>query len=225
LKYLNNHLIKYYNWKEKWKAHLKSFEFGSESPKNFTFIEDSIFNSLCGLISKKIDINSTEGGIVVAEVLFENDTLARLINNNWVNEMILFFKNKSNSSLHKDIEFQTKAIDSLQNIIFGQEVKLTQLRDENNAIVKAKAYLEEIRVKRQIEINTVLLREMIKNHEMSKYTYMTQKAIVEIIESPRLPLTKQLYSIPKLLIIGVSLGGFLSFIFYVFIPAIKEEIF
>ncbi len=217
---INNHLLEFLSWREEWSEDktLQNFRFKHTDPENFTFIEDSIFNCLFELLSENAQVSAEDGGIVNVSIVFQNDTLARWINFNWVNEMIIFFKEKSGASFLSDIEFQTQAIDSLQKIITESEVALTQLKDEHNAIVKAKAFLDEIRLKRKIEINTVLLGEMIKNHEMSKYSYMTQKPIVEIIEMPRLPLKTINMSKLMLGFISVFISGVISIFIYVFIP-------
>ena len=217
---LNNHLIEFLDWKEDWKdkSKLKGFKFLSDKPENYSYLEDSIFNCIYDYLIKQISVSSEEGGVVNVKVVLGNDSLARLINLNWVKEMISFFKDKSSASLLLDIKFQALSIDSLQKIITENEIALTRLKDEHNAIVKAKAYLNEIRLKRKIEINTVLLSEMIKNHEMSKYAYMTQKPIVEIIESPRLPLKNIKTSLSFYAIMGILGGLFLSFLLFIIFP-------
>ena len=101
---------------------------------------------------------------------------------------------------------------------------MTKFRDEKNAIVKAQAYVDKIRLERELEINILLLGEMLKNHEKSKYTMMTQKPIVEVIDSPRLPLEEQSMSLINILFIGGFLGTIISLTLFVFIPYVKEKV-
>jgi hypothetical protein len=223
---LLNHVIDCFSWREDWAdiQRLKGFHFVNEDPEQFTYMEDSLFNSIFDEFSSDMSVSSDDECIVNVSLMMMSDSLAMEINKLWVLEMIAFFKEKSNSGILRDLSFQKSSIDSLKEVISETEELLTRFRDEKNAIVKAQAYVDKIRLERELEINTLLLGEMLKNHEKSKYTMMTQKPIVEIIDSPRLPLEEQSISLLNIVFIGGFIGSIISLILFVFIPYVKENV-
>ena len=62
-----------------------------------------------------------------------------------------------------------------------------------------------------IEANTAILTELIKQLEMSKVSVRKDTPLIQVIDKPILPLNKEVFSISK----GIILGGFISFVFVI----------
>ena len=84
--------------------------------------------------------------------------------------------------------------------------------------------LEELRLKREVEILNVMYAEILKNLEISKVTLLNQKPLVNIIDSPRYPLEVVRFSPLKGLLVFGMLGVILSSIYLVLNFLIKNAL-
>ena len=71
------------------------------------------------------------------------------------------------------------------------------------------------RKKKQVDVqaSTAVYGEIVKNLEISKITLRQEKPLIQIIDSPVLPLIINKVSKVKGIIIGFILGGFLTILF------------
>jgi len=84
--------------------------------------------------------------------------------------------------------------------------------------------LEEIRLKRDVEILNIMYGEIVKNLEVSKFTLLNNKPLLNIIDSPTLPLEVNRMSIVLAFILFSILGGFLISFYFIIKQIIKEEL-
>ena len=220
---LANHFLSEMEWESEWHGtKCEGFKFKSSNYKSFSYLEDSIFNEIHAYMIDNAALNSSIEGIINVSIEGEKEELIMNITNIWVDEMIGFFQEKTTGHLALDLEVQKRGIDSIQNMIFLKDQELAALQDGKNAIVKAKAFLEEARIRRELEIFTLMLTEQYKNYELLKYNYSTQKPIVEIVERAKLPLSMKKKSITLWLIIGGFMGILFALFFHLFLPYIRK---
>jgi len=80
--------------------------------------------------------------------------------------------------------------------------------------------LEEIRLKRDVEILNIMYGEIVKNLEVSKFTLLNNEPLLNIIDSPTLPLKVNKLSI----IVAFILFSIFGMLMYSFILIIKQII-
>jgi uncharacterized protein involved in exopolysaccharide biosynthesis len=77
---------------------------------------------------------------------------------------------------------------------------------------------------RRVEVLNTMYLEIIKNLELSKITLLDQTPIINIIDTPKLPLDKENISNILAGIIGGFLGGFLSLCYFIFRKLFKDAL-
>ena len=85
---------------------------------------------------------------------------------------------------------------------------------------RAKGLLEEIRLKRDVEILNIMYGEIVKNLEVSKFTLLNNEPLLNIIDRPTLPLKVNKLS----MIAAFILFSILGMLIYSFILVIKQII-
>src|SRR5690606_22167694 len=61
-----------------------------------------------------------------------------------------------------------------------------------------------------VQANTAILTELVKNQELAKITLRNEKPVIQVLDKPILPLDNDKVGKLKAIVIGGSLGGFLS---------------
>lgn len=77
--------------------------------------------------------------------------------------------------------------------------------------------------RRQVDVqaNTAILTELVKQSELAKVALRKETPLIQVIDSPILPLAKERFGKAKGIIYGGFLGGFLILIFLVIKRLIK----
>lgn len=80
--------------------------------------------------------------------------------------------------------------------------------------------------RRQVDVqaNTAILTELVKQSELAKVTLRKETPLIQIIDSPILPLKKEKFGKAKGIIFGGFLGGFLVLLFIVIRRFLKSEL-
>ena len=82
--------------------------------------------------------------------------------------------------------------------------------------------MDELRLKREVEILNVMYGEIIKNLEISKVTLLNQKPLINVIDSPRFPLVVvRLSKLKGLLLFGLF-GATLASMYVVITSLIRD---
>jgi len=77
---------------------------------------------------------------------------------------------------------------------------------------------------RRVEVLNAMYLEIVKNLELSKITLLNQTPIINIIDTPTLPLKEDKKSKTLLGVLGGFLGGFLSICFFIFRKLFKDAL-
>ena len=96
------------------------------------------------------------------------------------------------------------------------EQQYAKVTDINRRIVKASGRLKEMQLLRRVEVLNTMYLEIVKNLELSKITLLNKTPIINIIDKPVLPLSDDKPSPIIAGLLGMLLGGFLSFCYFVF---------
>jgi hypothetical protein len=104
------------------------------------------------------------------------------------------------------------------------EYRYASHKDSNFGVQRAKGLLDEIRLKRDVEILNIMYGEIVKNLELSKFTLINNKPLLNIIDRPNLPLEGNKISVVKAFILFSILGGFIICLHLIFRQVIRDEL-
>lgn len=211
---------------EEWKKNGVSFIDFSIGSSVFSFQHDSLMGIVYNdLVENYITTSlGDENSIFLISCVSENEQFSKLLTESLAttleNYYIKFQTAKSESTLNL-LSFRA---DSVLNELKIAEYQYATHKDANFGVQRAEGLLEEIRLKRNVEILNVMYAEIIKNLEISKFTLINNKPLLNIIDRPVLPLEiNELSPVLAFILFGV-LGGFGISFFLIVRQLIRDEL-
>ncbi len=230
-----NHLMRVNNWEYfEDKENTKRFWFTRDDFQKTDVLENKVLKSLHG---KVVGTKSTEGifkheidelsGIVNISIASESEEFSIEFLTDFFDLINQYFTQKT---IEKNLETYTlikNKVDSLQQTISTNEYRLAKETDSGRNLVLTMNKLEQLRLRKELEILHIQYGEGMKNLAVSEYTLQSVKPMVQSIDLPIYPLRPSDISLPISVIIGGFLGSFLvgGFIIVrkVIRDALKEE--
>ncbi len=221
-----NHLIDVYGLHEGW-AELENYDLGS------FYFEDLIADNTSAESNKAIlHLKSLITGGENTEGLFnitlDEESGILNIDYNTLNEELsiqmatLHFEILSEYFVDKTTEKQRISLDQIKNkrdSTFAElttlENRLARLKDSSRGLYTTSAKLNELQLTRDVEMMNIIYGEIVKNYETSEYLLKTKTPVIQVIDYPISPIKPEKESLPKNVIIGLFLGGFLGSIFII----------
>ena len=229
LKGVNDLLIEHYlsinNFKEDWGG---SDDFkGVSFHDNNTYIHDSISGVIWSRIIEKnllIELKNEEANIISLSYKSANPNYAKCFVEALIDEMSKMYIEHQTAQATNTLEFLQKRADSVFAELEVAEQEFAKVKDINQRIVKASGRLKELQLMRKVEVLNAMYLEIVKNLELSKITLLNKTPIIQIIDTPTLPLKEEKSSKSFSGILGAFLGGFLSVCFFVFRKLFKDAL-
>lgn len=195
--------------------------------EKFTRVHDSILGSIYQNLSKGglavgqkdkkvaiINIDLTSSNELFAKYFCE--ALAKNVSNFYVNT-----KSKKARTNMLILERQTDSIrNELNKAITGVAVANDNTFNLNPALNVRRAPSSRRQV--DVQANTAILTELVKQSELAKVTLRKETPLIQIIDRPILPLSKERFGKAKGLITGGFLGGLLIILFLVIRRVLKQ---
>ena len=225
----NDLLIEHYlsinNFKEAWGG---SDDFkGVSFHDNNTYIHDSISGVIWSRIIEKnllIELKNEEANIISLSYKSANPNYAKCFVEALIDEMSKMYIEHQTAQASNTLEFLQKRADSVFAELEVAEQEFAKVKDINQRIVKASGRLKELQLMRKVEVLNAMYLEIVKNLELSKITLLNKTPIIQIIDTPTLPLKEEKSSKSFSGILGAFLGGFLSVCFFVFRKLFKDAL-
>ncbi len=221
---LINHHIEFNKHRENWKGTKIENIYFPTNREDFTLQHDSIIglafvNLTNGNISTSIE---DESNIVKISCVSKNEDFAKLMIESLANKLEEYYTIFQTAKSENTLNFLSHRADSVLNELKKAEYKYASYKDANFGVQRAKGLLEEIRLKRDVEILNIMYGEIVKNLEVSKFTLLNNKPLLNIIDSPTLPLKVNKITIFSSFVLFSILGSAL-FIFFIIIKQIINE--
>jgi hypothetical protein len=211
--------IDYNDWRSAWEKadpQLNSqLQFKPDADRTaFTIAQDSVLNEVFtnlvedNLIVKPID---KKVSILSMEVKSGNELFAKLFVEKLASEVMDFYVETNSKKAKLNVFILTQQVDSirseLNNAITGVAVANDNAFNLNPALNIKRIPSS----KRQIDVqaNTAMLTELVKNLEIAKVTLRKETPLIQIIDSPILPLKKEKASPIRYAAAGAFLAGLL----------------
>lgn len=220
--------IKYNDLEEKWKnkPELKDLHFPVNSDRsNFTLQQDSILNT----IQKKIEndyllVEKTDKKLSFISVTCSttDELFSKLFTEKLVHEALnLYIDTKVQRNKMSVDRLQNQA-DSLEAMLNRKTYSAAVVQDINiNPAKQVAAVGVELALRDKVVLQTMYL-EVVKNLELSKLAMAQETPIIQIVDTPILPLEKKRFGKLKGIIIGGFIGGLIISMWLVVRRVYKE---
>lgn len=214
------------NVRENWEKepHLAKLSFKGDATK-FSRIQDSIIKGICTGISKsdllvsKPDKKATILGIsyTCKNELFSKLFVEALMRN--VTDYYVSIKSKKNFKMLHILE---RKADSIRVLMNNNIMGIATTMDDNPNMVRQSASVPSQRRKIDLQILTAAYGEVIKNIEATRFALQKETPLIQLVDTPQLPLERTKPGRFKILILASFLGGFLACLWLIVSKIFKE---
>ena len=139
-----------------------------------------------------------------------------------MSEVSDYYTHTQTAKARHTLDFIQNRADSVLNELKLAELSYARHKDSNFGVMRAEGLLDELRLKREVEILNVMYGEIIKNLEISKVTLLNQKPLINVIDSPRFPLEVVRLSMLKGLLLFGLFGATLASMYILITSLIRD---
>jgi uncharacterized protein involved in exopolysaccharide biosynthesis len=206
---LANHYIDLFEYKKRWNSDdsLKEFRF-QHALEDLTLQENAVLKMFYNQIKNSfLKVDKSKSGIITVTVTTPSELFSKYYNEQLVKAVISFYVDRITEKERTNVDIVQKRVDSIANALRDAELALARWKDASNQLVKAQGMINEIKLRRNVEVNNSMYIEGIKQLEVSKFTLMDETPFLQIIDEPALPLnTKERIPLVKGSIFGFLVG-------------------
>ncbi len=203
--------------KEKWakNSELASLTFETPERVNYTRLQDSVLGAIQNDVTKgllevsKIDKKLS---IISVKVKSEDEIFAKLFCENLVKNVTDFYIETKVGKSRKNVQLLELRVDSVKRELDQAMYGRASFVDQNMGLIRQSAAVPKIKQEMRVQMLGTMYAELVKNLEFSKLALMREEPLIQVIDHPILPLTKERLSKSKAITIGGSLLGFLMVI-------------
>lgn len=205
--------------KESWQKNtaLKNLQFPLNSDRRtFSRLQDSILNTFyISIITNALKVTKPDKKLsfISVECTTRDEVFCKIFTEHLVKEAIDFYvSTKTKQSKSTVDKLQAKA-DSLEFLLNRTTYSVAASQDMNLNPARSMAGVKtELASRDKVMIQTMYV-EMMKNLELSKMAMAQETPIIQIVDTPILPLKKEKTGILKGVVIGGGIGGIILIVF------------
>jgi len=224
--------ISFNNYREDWDKNnkLKSIFFLPNTDRNkFSLQQDSILGLFYkDIINNNLSVNKVDKKLSIITVILKskNELFSKYFTECLVKTVSDFYKEIKTKKSVQNISILQRQTDSVRSELNSAINGVASSVDRNPNPNPALQILRAPSQRRQVDVqaNTVILNQLVANLEISKVTLRKETPLIQIIDSPILPLDKEKFGKAKGLLSGGVLAGILTVIILL-IKKLLEEIF
>ena len=227
---LANYYIEFNKLKKDWgdNEELKNIQFEPFADRSkFTIQQDSILGKLYeqiagpnGLGILTVSQKDKKVSIITVEVQSTNELFAKSFTVSIANVVSDFYIETKTKKAKYNYEILQKQTDSVRNELNISINEVAIANDNTYNLNPALNVKRTTSAKRQVDVqaNTAILTQLVANLEMAKVTLRKETPLIQVIDSPILPLKKE--KVGKLFAFFV--GGVLAYFLFIIILIIKR---
>jgi len=222
---LINHFLEINDYRQSWIDEMADFSFPSKLT-DFSFEHDSVM----GIVYSDLTTNyitttlEEESNIFKISCNSVNEEFAKLFVESLAQNLEEYYTKFQTAKSQSTLSLLSFRADSILNELKDAEYRYASHKDSNFGVQRAKGLLDELRLKRDVEILNIMYGEIVKNLEISKFTLINNKPLLNIIDKPNLPLAGNKIPVVKAFILFSILGGILICLYLIFRQIIKDEL-
>jgi uncharacterized protein involved in exopolysaccharide biosynthesis len=212
--------IEFNKLRQQWESENNGAISFSGNPAYFSRKQDSIISKFTELLNKQSLLVSKPDkklSIIKVDVTNKDELFAKEFNLKLVENVNEFYKQTKTKKSTQNIQVLQHQADSVKKNLNSS---ITGVASALDASPNANPGLQILRVpsqKKQIDVqaSTAIYAEIVKNLELSKMSLRQETPLIQLIDSPVLPLEKTVISKVSGILLGVLLGVFLSTTFLI----------
>lgn len=217
-------------WREAWNKNkgLKNIQFlPNANRENFTRVQDSIME----LIYKNLSASGLtvlqkdkKVSIITLEVKSTNEVFSKAFNESLANVVSDFYIKTKSEKSRINMTILQRQLDSIRGELNGSITGVAVANDKTFNLNPALNVKRVPSVRKQVDVqaNTAILTELVKQTELSKVTLRKDTPLIQIIDKPIFPLKKERFGKAKGIMYGGLIGGFLIVAFLVIKKMLKD---
>jgi len=211
--YYANHYLRefklYENWEEKESVNFIDFWFTHDDIANFTPRENVVLNLMCNRVARqhlKTEIRSS--GIIEMKISSESQYFSVEFIKALYNKLAIFYKEKLNEKNLTNFTQMENRKDSIAAELRVAEARYAKFQDANKNLISARALIEDIRLRRGVEVLNAIYLELVRSVEVLNFTLKRTTPYLVSIDEPIYPLR---YAPPDYIGEGIkyAIGGIL----------------
>ncbi|MGN7821879.1 Wzz/FepE/Etk N-terminal domain-containing protein [Chitinophaga sp. 22536] len=194
---------------------VKDITFPVKGDAKLSIIQDSALNVIYQvIIAKHLTASKPDKKLAFIEVKFisEDQLFAKQFVENLVSQATSFYVQTKTKRSKTSVDYLQRKADSLEVLLDKKTYAAATMQDLNQNPARRVALVSAEVAGRDKIILQTMYGEVIKNLEMSKVALSQETPIIQIIDTPILPLKKIQVGLVKGVVIGGLLGGILCVI-------------
>ena len=232
---LFNHYINLFNLRANWQDNeeLKDFKFTKKDIKDFTFLENSVSQSIYNqILFGTLDANPGKNGITSIRCESTSEAFSKEFLIVLIQTLSDYYQDKAVEQQHNTYELIKGTADSVQTVLRNAEYALTAWYEENRkplaaGTLSAKKAMEKERLERKVEMSYEVLLTDLKSLEIARLDLHSNKPMVQVVDYPTYPLPKnfpnKLMKLIVAAILSIGLTTILILANKIIRDAFKEE--
>lgn len=212
--------IDFNNYRNSWEKDpkLRNINFSPETNrKSFTRVQDSVLGSIYSNISKgnlTVAQKDKKVDIISIDVLSGNELFSKFFCESLAYEVSEFYIETKSKKAKINVEILQQQTDSVRTALNSAITGVAVATDNTFNLNPALNVRRTPSARRQVDVqaNTAILTEIVKQLELAKVTFRKETPLIQIIDSPILPLKIEKVGKLKSFIIGSILVTFLMFV-------------
>jgi len=208
-------------YRDKWKGRPElsniSFPYG-KGRGNFTLLQDSILNVLSDeIISKALNISKPDKkiGFILVKCNSRDEIFSKVFTETLVNEAIRFYTVTKNKKNIVSIDRLQAEADSIEFLLNKKTYSAAIAQDVNVNPAKRISSVSSELISRDKLILQTMYGEVIKNLEISKIAMAQETPIIQIVDTPILPLPVEKTRKIVAMAIGGIIAGFMAVLYLI----------
>lgn len=217
-------------WRDSWneKPKFKNIQFlPGTKRKYFTRVHDSILGVMYQNLSKtslSVAQKDKKIAIISMDVASTNELFSLRFCEALSRQVGKFYVETKSKKARINMEILERQTDSIRAELNGAITGVAVANDNTFNLNPALNVRRAPSARRQVDVqaNTAILTELVKQSELAKVTLRKETPLIQVIDSPILPLPKERFGKAKGLIIGGFLAGFLTVLFLILRRLLKS---
>jgi hypothetical protein len=210
-------------WRDSWenKPNFKNIEFlPNADRKNYTRSQDSILGVMYADLSKNslvVGQKDKKVAIISIDVASTNELFAKYFTEALVQQVSDFYIETKSKKSRENMNVLERQTDSIRRALNGAITGVAVANDNTFNLNPALNVRRAPSARRQVDVqaNTAILTELVKQTELAKVTLRKDTPLIQVIDSPILPLKIEKMGKVKGVLLGGIVFGFLAVIFLV----------
>ncbi len=190
--YFANHYLRemklYETWEEKEAVKFIDFWFTRSDIENFTPVENIVLNVIWNRIANKHLKTEIRGsGIIEMKLTTESQPFSIEFAKRLFRQLAFSYKEKLNEKNRTNYNQMQYRKDSIAAVLKVSEARYAKFQDTNKNLRSARALIEDIRLRRDVEVLNAIYIELVKQVEILNFTLTRETPYLISIDEPVYP--------------------------------------